>query len=186
MKKSAILIITLCFSLLSYSQAKVVKEIRELTPAILKSIKADVERNALKFKSALSKSDMTPVQIEFSVDTFKIEQISSKSMEVDYSTMGINNSINDLTASYDMLLNKYYQKLLKSLKIEDRKVLIETQRAWIAYRDAEAKLISLMTDDHYSGGGTIQTNIATLNYNYLVKHRAIEIYSYYESNILKD
>jgi uncharacterized protein YecT (DUF1311 family) len=107
-------------------------------------------------------------------------------MDIDYSTAGINSTINDLTASYDILLNKYYQKLLKSLKIEDRKVLIDAQRAWIAYRDSEAKLIWTMKDVEYSRGGTIQSNIATINYNYMVKYRAIEIYSYYESNILKD
>ena len=129
---------------------------------------------------------MTTVQIEFSVDTFKIEQIASRRMDIDYSTASINSTINVLTASYDILLNKYYQKLLKSLKIEDRKVLVNAQSAWIAYRDAEAKLIWTMKNVEYSGGGTIQSNIATLNYNYMVKHRVIEIYSYYESNILKN
>jgi uncharacterized protein YecT (DUF1311 family) len=183
MKKSAILIITLSFNLISFCQ---VKEIRELTPAILKSIKTDVNTDAQKFKATLSMNDLTTVQIEFSVDTFKIEQIASKRMDIDYSTAGINSTINDLTASYDILLNKYYQKLLKSLKIEDRKVLIDAQRAWIAYRDSEAKLIWTMKDVEYSRGGTIQSNIATINYNYMVKYRAIEIYSYYESNILKD
>ena len=43
MKKSAILIITLCISLISFCQ---VKEIRELTPEILKSIKTEVDIDA--------------------------------------------------------------------------------------------------------------------------------------------
>jgi len=180
MKKSTILFITLSFSLLSYSQHK---EIKELTPEILQGIKTDIENKTVKFKATLSTSEMTPEQIEFSVDTFKIEQIAAKRMDIDYSTAGMNNTVNDLTASYNKLLNKYYQKLLKLLKVEDKKVLMNAQKAWISYRDAEEKLIWTMTNDKYSGGGTIQSNFATGSYNYLVKNRALEIYDYYDSII---
>jgi len=183
MLKSTFLTITLSFSLLSFSQHK---EMKNITPSILQGINEDIEKKANLFKANLLKTEMTPLQIEFSVDTFKIEQIAAKKIDIDYSTMGMNNAVNDLTAFYDSLLNKYYQKLLKSLKVEDRKVLISAQRAWMNYRDAEVKLISTMTKEEYSGGGTIQSNIATLNYNYLVKHRAIEIFSYNDSNIKQD
>jgi len=177
MIRSTILMITLSLSLLSFSQQN---EIKDVTPAILKGIKTDVEMKAILFKATLLKAEMTPEQIEFSVDTFKIEQIAAKRIEIDYSTLGMNKAVNELTALYDSLLNKYYLKLSKSLKAEDRKVLVSAQRAWMNYRDAEVKLISTMTKEEYSGGGSIQSNIATLNYNYLVKHRTIEIFSYYD------
>lgn len=185
MLKSTILIITLSFSLISFCQANGIKEIRELTPAVLKDIKADIESKAIKFKSSLSTVDMTPEQIEFSVDTFKIEQIATRKIDIDYSTMGINNAVNDLTSSYDILLNKYYKKLLNSLNEEDKKVLIAAQRAWMIFRDAEAKLIWTMTNDEYSGGGTMQSNIATGSYSYLIKQRTIDIFSYYNDNLNK-
>jgi len=186
MLKSIILTITLSFSLISFCQEKENKEIRELTPAILQDIKADIEIKAIQFKSTLSTVEMTPDQIEFSVDTFKIEQTALKKVDIDFSTAGMNKATNDLTASYDTLLNKYYQKLLTSLSIEDKNVLIVAHRAWMSFRDAEAKLIWTMTKDVYSGGGTIQSNIATDSYSYLVKQRALEMYRYYDSIIKKD
>lgn len=181
--KSTILIIALFFSLSSFSQHN---ELSELTPAILKSIKTDIDYKAILFKASLSKTEMTPAQIEFSVDTFKIEQIAIKRMVIDYSTTGMNETINNLTASYDILLNKYYQKLLKSLKIEDKKVLVVAQRAWMSFRDSEARLISTVTKDEYSGGGTIQSNIATLSYSHRIKQRAIEMFNYYDGNLIQN
>jgi uncharacterized protein YecT (DUF1311 family) len=180
MIKSTILMIALSFSLLSFSQQN---EIKDVTPAILQCIKTDINKKAILFKANLLKTEITHEQIDFSVDTFKIEQIAAKKIEIDYSTWGMNKAVNELTVSYDSLLNKYYQKLSKSLKVEDRKVLVSAQRAWMNYRDAEVKLISTMTNEEYSGGGSKQSNIVTLNYNYLVKHRAIEIFGYYDGNI---
>ena len=83
------------------------------------------------------------------------------------------------------MLNKYYNKLLKILKPEDKKILVTAQRAWLAYRDPEAKLIGTMTKEEYSGGGTIQSNIATGAYSDLVAKRTIEIFNYYDA-IIKD
>jgi len=183
MKKYTILCIALSFSILSYSQYK---ELKELTPVILQGIKTDVENKVIKFKATLSTSEMTPEQNEFSVDTFRIEHIAAQRMEIDYSTSGLNETTNDLTASYDMLLNKYYQKLLKSLNPEDKKVLVTAQRAWMNFRDSEAILIRTMTKDEYSGGGTIQSNIATSSYSHMVKHRAIELFNYYDGNIMQN
>jgi len=118
------------------------------------------------------------------VDTFKIERFAAKCMEIDYSTSGMVETVNRLTASYDIILNKYYKKLLNSLKGDDKKVLIEAQRAWISYRDTEAKLIGTLTKEAYSGGGTIQNNIAAGAYSAIVSKRANEIFNYY-NEILK-
>jgi len=186
MLKSTILIITLSFSLISFCQEKEIKEIRQLTPAILQDIKADIENRAIKFKSTLPANDMTSEQIEFSVDTFKIEQTAAEKVDIDFSTDGINKATNDLTASYDSLLNVYYQKLLNSLNNEDKNILIVAQRAWMSFRDAETKLIWTMAKEEYSGGGTIQSNIATDSFSYMVKQRALEMYTYYDSIIKKD
>jgi uncharacterized protein YecT (DUF1311 family) len=151
---------------------------KEITPQVLQKIKAEVEKLVLQFKKNLSKEDLTTDQIEFSVDTFRIRQVVSKRMDIDYSTVGINITVDEMTYSYDKLMNKYYNKLLKILKPEDKKVLVTAQKAWLAYRDAEAELIGTMTE--YSGGGTIQSNIATGSYSELVVKRAVEIFNYYD------
>jgi uncharacterized protein YecT (DUF1311 family) len=106
-------------------------------------------------------------------------------MDIDYSTLGMNITIEEMTASYDRLMNKYYNKLLKALKSDDQKTLINAQRAWLAYRDAEAILIGTMIQEEYSGGGTIRSNIAVSSYAELVVKRTIEIFNYYDG-IIKD
>ena len=97
----------------------------------------------------------------------------------------MNVTIDQQTTSYDKLMNKYYGKLLKALKPEDKKVLIAAEQSWMAYRDAENNLINTMTKDEYSGGGTIQSNIRMGAYSDLVIQRTIAIFNYF-NNIIKD
>jgi uncharacterized protein YecT (DUF1311 family) len=182
MRQLFILIVLLSIYQLSFGQTDMPSEV---TPQVLQKIKAEVEKKSIKFKEAISKNDLTPDQIEFTVDTFKIEQIEEKSMEIDYSTVGMNNALDELTNSYDKLMNKYYNKLLKLLKAEDKPILIGAQKAWINYRDAETRLIGVLTKEEYSGGGSIQSNIAADAYSGIVVKRTIEIFSYYDA-VLKE
>lgn len=156
---------------------------REITPVILKKITAEVEVQIPKLKLKLSKQEFNDDEIEFKIDTFRIQKITSKRMDIDYSTMGMNISVNELTDGYDKLMNKYYGKLMKLLKPEDKKVLITAQKAWLLFRDSESKLIVAMTDDQYSGGGTMQSNIRTSQYSSLVVDRTIAIFNYYNGII---
>lgn len=159
--------------------------LREITPQVLQGIKANIEKLIPAFKKSLSNQELTVDQIEFSLDTFRIEQIVSKRMDIDYSTVGMNITVDEMTSSYDKLMNKYYNKLLKILKTDDKKILVAAQKAWLTYRDAEAKLIGTMTKDEYSGGGSIQSIIATGSYSDIVVKRAIEIFNYYDG-VIKD
>ncbi|KRB56460.1 lysozyme inhibitor LprI family protein [Flavobacterium sp. Root186] len=158
---------------------------KEISPEVLKKIKADVEAQIPKLKLKLVKQELNPDEIEFKIDTFRIETITSKRMDIDYSTAGMNITVDELTTNYDKLMNKYYNKLMKSLKPEDKKVLITAQKAWLAFRDAEIKLIGTMTEDQYSGGGTMQSNIRMGQYSSLVVERTIDIFHYY-NGIIKD
>jgi uncharacterized protein YecT (DUF1311 family) len=152
---------------------------KEISPEILKKITSEVETQIPKLKLKLSKEELNADEIEFKIDTFRIESIASKRMEIDYSTTGMNISVSELTAAYDKLMNKYYNKLMKLLKPEDKKVLISAQKAWLTFRDAELNLIGTMTDEKYSGGGTIQSNIRVGSYSSLVTERTIKIFNYY-------
>lgn len=51
----------------------------------------------------------------------------------------------------DKAMNTAYQRLLKILNDEGKKRLQETQRAWLAYRDAQAGF-----DSHHFAGGTAE------------------------------
>lgn len=156
---------------------------KEITPQLLQKITAEVEKSVPALREKLSKQLLPANEIEFSIDTFRINRITAKRLDIDYSTAGMVNTIDDLATSYDKVMNKYYNKLLRALKPQDKKVLINAQRSWLAYRNAEAKLISMMTKDAYSGGGSIQSNIEATGYADIVQKRAITIFGYYTNMI---
>ncbi|KTD17041.1 lysozyme inhibitor LprI family protein [Legionella jordanis] len=52
---------------------------------------------------------------------------------------------------YDDLLNKQYQKLMNLLPAEKRELLIDTQRAWLTYRQKQCNFLSLQHE-----GGTME------------------------------
>jgi uncharacterized protein YecT (DUF1311 family) len=158
---------------------------RELTPILLTKIKAEVEKETASLKLKLKNKGLSSAEIEFSVDTFRIGRTVDKRMSVDYSTAGLNNTIYDQSQQYDKLLNKYYALLLKTLKPADKSVLITAQRAWIAYRNAESKLIGTTRKQEYSGGGTMQSNIYASANADLVIQRTLKIFNYY-NDIVSD
>lgn len=114
--------------------------------------------------------------IEFGVDTFKIERLYERKMELsNYTTFGMVHSTYDATADYDKLLNKYYKLLLSKLSESDKEILRAAQRNWIAFRDSEIKLIETMSKDEYSGGGTMQQLIVSGRIHALTKERVIKL-----------
>jgi uncharacterized protein YecT (DUF1311 family) len=151
---------------------------QEVTPAIQKTIKADIDKGVLKLKAELKKDETSALQMEFTIDTFRVEKYFELYMKYDYSTAGMVTAGYEAAHSYDSLLNKYYKKLLNKLKPADRSSLIQAQKAWIAFRDAEEKLISTVSKDEYSGGGTIQGLIDSSDYLELIKQRLMEIFNH--------
>jgi len=156
---------------------------KEITPQVLQKIKSEVEKQVPAFRQKLAAKGFNADQVEFSIDTFRIERIAEGRIDIDYSTAGMNTAVAESAEAYDKLLNKYYNKLLKLLKPEDKKELVAAQKAWMVYRDAEAKLIWTMTKEEYSGGGSMQTNIANGAYAALVERRTVELFNYYDEVI---
>lgn len=155
----------------------------EITPSVLQKIAREVEKEVPLFEKKIRKQGLTEIVIEFSIDTFRIERCLEKRMELDYTTYGMNEAVREMEAGYDKLLNNYYNKLLKSLNDRDKKILLKAQKAWLAYRDSETDLIATMTKEEYSGGGSIQSNIATGSKADLTVKRALAIFDYYNSMI---
>jgi len=157
---------------------------KEVTPEMAKKINADIEKEIPGLLIKLEKynaqyTDKFDEGIKFGVDTFKIESFFRRSMDIDYSTVGVVNACNAAADKYDVLLNKYYKLLMAKLKPEDRPSLIAAQRSWIAFRDDETKLFDVLCKDAYSGGGT-KENIAMADHYYtLVKERTLKLFEYY-------
>lgn len=70
-------------------------------------------------------------------------------------------------------------EMLKKLVNEaDKKVLKQSQRNWIAFRDAERVLSSMLTGERYSGGGTIQQIIYSNRSAQATQKRVNELMDY--------
>jgi uncharacterized protein YecT (DUF1311 family) len=175
--KTIFFIIGLLFSLSCFSQIK--KEAVEVTPQLQKRIRDEVEKQIPQFKKTLEKEKLNQVQTEFEIDTFKVERFMEKWIDLDYTDAGMSDGTYAGAKLYDSLLNKYYKKLLAVLKPDDKKVLIQAQKAWLLYRDSEFKLVETISKDEYSGGGTMQQLIESGEYLSLVKNRTISIFLHY-------
>lgn len=158
----------------------------EITPEQLQKMQAAIEARVLPLQQQLKDSGFSVDEIAFITDTFRIQQLATRSMEVDYSTYGMNEAIARTAAAYDKLLNKYYTRLQQALAPADRKTLIRAQKAWLAYRDAEKALIALLSKPDYSGGGTIQSTLAASAYAAIVEKRTVELFNYYNSIVREE
>lgn len=156
---------------------------RQLTAKEINEINLKVDKEANNLRSQMEKDNSSfsinkNLEIEFQIDTFKIEQKINKRLEVDYSTAGMLAVIYFAKNEYDQLLNKYYQLLLIKLDNSDKEILKEAQRNWIKYRDSEINLIETLSEEEYSGGGTLQSVTVSSEIMDLTKQRTIELYTY--------
>jgi len=178
MKPICLSVLFLFFSLICVAQAEGPTEV---TPARLKTIKEEVLAESKSYRAELdSAKAFSPEFVEFMTDTFVVNRIANRMTDLDYSTYGINNAIDESVKGYDKLLNKYYNKLLERLKGDDKQVLIDAQRKWLAFRDAELHLLGVVIKDEYSGGGTMQSNILGATYADRIVNRVVELFYLYE------
>jgi uncharacterized protein YecT (DUF1311 family) len=111
-------------------------------------------------------------------DTFLLNGLLTYRLEADQTTQGMVDALMDYENGYDALLNKYYKLLLKKLSGNDKEVLRKSQRNWIALRDSERELSAVLTEENYSGGGTIQRLFYADWYADFTKHRTEELIDY--------
>ncbi len=151
----------------------------EVTPELQKKFKLEIEKEVPKKKQQLEKDKVNAAQIEFILDTFRVERFMEEYIKVNFSDYSMRDAGYETAKLYDSLLNKYYKKLLATLKGEDKKVLVQAQKSWIAFRDSESKLVDLISKDDYSGGGSIQQLTESAEYLNLIKERTIAIFDHY-------
>ena len=175
--KFILLIVGLLFHFFSFSQKST--DLGEVTLAIQKKIKQDIEKEIPKLRNNLEANKTNAIQIEFSLDTFRVERFMTKWIELDYSDPGMREATYATANQYDSLLNKYYKKLLTVLKGDDKKNLVQAQKSWLSFRDAELKLVGTISKDQYSGGGTLQQLTESSEYLNLIKERTIAIFNHF-------
>ena len=138
-----------------------------------------IENESLNLRKQLKSDEEYEKVIQFTIDTFKINQYTKRKMIYFYTTNGMNMVVNEETHRYDSLMNVYYTKLKNELSTKDQQILKSAQLSWLNYRDKELDLIGLLRDEKYSGGGTIQSNLYTGMHNSLVIQRTIELFEHY-------
>jgi len=138
-----------------------------------------IENESFKLRKQLKSDEEYEKVIQFTIDTFKINQYTKRKMIYFYTTNGMNMVVNEETNRYDSLMNVYYTKLKNELSTKDQQILKSAQLSWLNYRDKELDLIGLLRDEKYSGGGTIQSNLYTGMHNSLVIQRTIELFEHY-------
>jgi len=151
----------------------------EVTPELKKKISQDIDKEMIVEKARLEKDKVSGINLEFTIDTIRVEKFMEKYIAMDYSDFGMRQAGYETAKLYDLLLNKYYQKLITALKAEDKKILIQAQKAWLSFRDNEFKLVETLSKPEYSGGGTIQQLIESSEYLDLVKKRTIALFNHY-------
>lgn len=138
-----------------------------------------VEKEVKVYRQKLEKDEnLSALSKEFSIDTFRIEHIFLAKTADFVSSVDILDAFRQASNEYDVLLNKYYKKLLAKLKTEDKKTLIAAQKAWITFRDAERNVIGTISKEQYSGGGSIQRDINEASSQELTKMRLFNIFNH--------
>ena len=98
-----------------------------------------------------------------------------KAIEKDSTTHGMRRATAQATEKWDAELNKVYKKLLAALKPDQKAALVKSQKAWIAYRDAE---IATIREIIGKKDGTMWPVVAGGNVRGLTKDRALQLQGY--------
>lgn len=150
---------------------------RKINKADIIKINTEIENEVLKLNDSLIKADkyIKPFNLEFKSDIYKIEKLADKKISIDYSTAVMTDAVYELEKGYDKLLNKYYKILYSKLKTEDKEKLKISQKNWIKFRDSERIMIGIVSQNEYSGGGTIQSNLRASRICEITSKRVFEI-----------
>lgn len=93
----------------------------------------------------------------FLEDTFVVENLLTKQLQKESSTLGINKANLACASEYEKLVDKYYMILLSKMTGGDKELLVSWQNSWKSTMEEERKLIGKLMQEEYSGGGSIQS-----------------------------
>ena len=103
----------------------------------------------------------------------QVERLLAK----DESTAGQIQAYDKAIDLWDREMNRVYGELMKQLSTAGREALKISQRAWLAWRDAQAKLIQ---ETYGRAAGTMYRPMATAHVMETVKARTLQLRTYLE------
>ena len=96
-------------------------------------------------------------------------------VDTNQTTYGMMMCAQQAEEAWDKELNLHYKKLITLLTAEKQAQLKDSQRKWLAYRDAEFKFSG---DLHYNMEGTMYRPMAAYREAEIVRSRALELKGY--------
>jgi uncharacterized protein YecT (DUF1311 family) len=120
---------------------------------------------------------MCPLTL-FAQDKHPIDKLEEECINKDSTTVGMNNCAMEACKQWDTELNKYYKLLIEVLSKEEKQELKDAQIAWLKYRDLETKF---RMDTLLNNQGTMYSNMAMSEKLDIVKQRALELKSLYDT-----
>ena len=129
--------------------------------ALAASLVFSAQDLAIKAKPASSIEETS--EEEFDESQARVDEC----MQKDSSTAGMVGCINAEVAVQDKILNENYKKAMSVLNEENKKILKDIQRKWVAYKEAKCAF--------YPPQGTIYLVIAADCYLQMTKERAAEL-----------
>ena len=155
-----------------------VSKVMDYSPEVERKIQLSIVQEVKELKLKLRKESLSKQRIQFMIDTFQIVAFRSRKMDYLFSTGDMNQIVSEEMVKYDSLMNIYYKRLYAKLDAPDQEILQTAQKAWLEYRDKEIALCSMLRDEKYSGGGTIQSNIFTALKCDLTRQRMNELFEH--------
>ncbi len=106
-----------------------------------------------------------------------IDQFYEDCLRKDTSAANIRNCAYEAYGKWDKELDKYYSRLVKELKNpKDKNAFIQSQKAWLAYRDAEFNSY----DNIFNKPGENWTFVRANDRVNIVKARTLQLREYYQ------
>lgn len=106
---------------------------------------------------------------------YPIDVWLEKAIAKDSTNVGMRRATVTAEQMWDKQMNKTYAELMKRLTPEEKATLVRSQKAWLAFRDAEFKTI---TQIHSHKQGTMYRVMAVGDAYDIVKSRALQLGGY--------
>ena len=149
-----------------------------LDSSLVKVILKQSEKHQKKLKKQLFSGELShPIMVEYKMDEFQIEKYLERKTNRDLSSATYISELLLAEKRYQVLVYKYYNKLLKLVDGDIKKELEESQTLWRMYRDAEQTVNTNLNPEALGFAQIPVERLAERHFD-ITKYRALEIVDY--------